>query len=154
MRFPVILVITYFGAWTSSANTQAVSGDDADAAQTKYVAKQDETDPRFITSIERTGPCTLSGPPLAKAVVPHQLYPAESVDREEGTVKLQLIFDSDWCIRKAIVVESSKFWRLDKVSLLWAMKVKWKPTKTLTTADGEPTVTFSVAWGASQGHKQ
>jgi hypothetical protein len=162
MKLLAFFVFAFLGGCTSSANAQAVSGNSADAvpgpkAQTKYLTTQNEADSRFITSIERIGPCTLSGPPLRAAGlrVPYQLYPAESVDNhEEGTVKMQLIFDSDWCIRKASIIESAKFWRLDKVSLLWAMKIKWKPEKTLSTADSEPTATVPIGWGASQGHKQ
>ncbi len=117
-----------------------------------FIARQ-VTDRRFMTSIERAGPCTLPGPPVegGRVKVPYQIYPQESLLRhEEGTVKLQLIFDSNWCVRKAIVVESSKYWRLDEVSLQWAMFIRWSPTKTQLTAEGEPTVTIPIGWGASQ----
>ena len=86
--------------------------------------------------------------------MPYQLYPKESAqNHEEGTVKLQLIFDPDWCVRKAIVVESSKYWRLDYVSLQWAMAIRWSPKEPLLTSEGEPTITIPVAWGASQGKR-
>jgi hypothetical protein len=73
---------------------------------------------------------------------------------EEGTVVMQLIFDSGWCVRKATIVKSTKYWRLDFASLQWAMNLKWTPKKTLLTADGEPTVTIPIGWGASQGRRK
>jgi outer membrane biosynthesis protein TonB len=83
--------------------------------------------------------------------VPYQLYPAESVQRhEEGTVVMEFIFDSGWCVRKATIVKSSKYWRLDYVSLKWAMNLRWTPKKTLFTADGEQMVTIPIGWGKSQ----
>ena len=112
-----------------------------------------ESDPRFITYIERNGPCTVPGPPrdTAHLIVPYQLYPAESVQRqEEGTVVMEFIFDSGWCVRKVTIVKSSKYWRLDYVSLKWAMNLRWAPKKTLFTADGEPMVTIPIGWGKSQ----
>jgi hypothetical protein len=66
---------------------------------------------------------------------------------------MQLIFDSDWCVRKAIIVVSTKFWRLDYVSLQWAMTLKWSPKKTELASDGEPTVTIPITWGAHQGRR-
>jgi outer membrane biosynthesis protein TonB len=66
-----------------------------------------------------------------------ELYPEESVkNHEEGTAKMQLIFDANWCVRKAIIIESSKYWRLDDQSLKWAMTIKWQPSKTKFTPDG------------------
>jgi hypothetical protein len=125
----------------------------APETETNYLVVHKEGDPRFFTSIERKGPCTILGPPLSteQLRVPFQLYPKESWEKhEEGSVKIQLIFDSDWCIRKATIIESTKFWRLDDVSLKWAMTIKWTPKKTLTTPEGEPTVDFPIRWGPSQ----
>ncbi len=51
-------------------------------------------------------------------------------------MRMQLIFDPNWCIRKATIIESTKSWRLDSVSLRWAMTIKWAPKKTLFTSDG------------------
>ena len=161
MKLLILFAFAVLGYCTSSAKAQAVGSNSADAmpvpnTEAKYLISHNEADQRFITSIERVGPCTLPGAPLTTAYVrvPYQLYPAESVsNHEEGTVKMQLIFDSDWCVRKATILESTKFWRLDGVSLLWAMKIKWKPEKTQSTADGEPTVTIPIGWGASQGHR-
>jgi hypothetical protein len=69
--------------------------------------------------------------------------------REEGRVKMQLIFDPDWCVRKASIIQSSGHSSLDSVSLKWAMTLKWSPKKTLFTDDGQPTVTIPIVWGHS-----
>jgi hypothetical protein len=57
---------------------------------------------------------------------------------------LQLIFDPDWCVRKATVIKSSGYWRLDQVSLDYVMTFKWIPTKPVII-DGEPTVEIPIA---------
>jgi hypothetical protein len=157
----MVCTLALFTGLVAHANAQSDSGSASKAVavretKTQYLVGHQEADPRFITSVERTGPCTLRGPPLdsAQVTVPYQLYPAESVKKhEEGTVTMQLIFGSDWCVRKATIVESTKFWRLDYVSLQWAMTIKWIPKTTLLTSDGEPTVTIPIAWGASQGRQ-
>jgi hypothetical protein len=158
MKFSIVLAVASVVGLASSVKAQSDVGGSAKAAaapetDSSYLVMHQEADPRFITSIERTGSCTLPGPPLetSQLRVPHQLYPRESAERhEEGTVKMQLIFDPNWCIRKATIVESTKSWRLDSVSLRWAMTIKWTPKKTLFTSEGEPTVTFPIGWGASQ----
>lgn len=119
----------------------------------RYLLTHQEADPRFILSMERNGPCEISGRPLkvTEVRVPWQIYPAESVAKhEEGTVRMQFIFDSDWCVRKATITQSSGFWRLDRVSLQYAMNLKFQPSKPLVTAEGEPTINFPIEWGASQ----
>jgi hypothetical protein len=157
MNYGSILVLAMVSCLSFRANAQAESGSTAKAVaspktETKYLVAHLEADRRFITSIERSGPCTLPGPPVDAAKVPYQLYPAESVKQhEEGTVVMQLIFDSDWCVRKAIIVKSTKFWRLDYVSLQWSMNIKWTPKNAVLTPDGEPTLTIPIGWGASQG---
>ena len=119
----------------------------------RYVPTRNTTDPQFFTAIERIGKCEIKGEPLASGSlrVPAELYPPDSVrNHEEGTVRLKLIFDPDWCVRKVSVVKSTGFWRLDAVSLEFAINLKWKPSKTLMI-DGEPTVEIPIGWGASQG---
>jgi outer membrane biosynthesis protein TonB len=158
MKYSIALVVASVLGLASRVNAQPDAGSSAKTAadpetQSGYLVVHEEADPRFITSIERTGSCTLPGLPLetAQLRVPYQLYPRESAERHEaGTVKMQLIFDPNWCIRKATIVESTKSWRLDSVSLRWAMTIKWAPKKTLFTSDGEPTVTIPIGWGASQ----
>ena len=161
MKYHITLAGVLFVGLTSSADAQSEGSATTETAavsdtETTYWVAHQKADPRFITSIERKGPCKIPGPPLpTEAIrVPWQIYPKESVERhEEGTVRMQLIFDADWCVRKASIVQSTKFWRLDDVSLKWAMTIKWSPKKTLFTSDGEPTVTFPIAWGASQGKR-
>jgi hypothetical protein len=157
VNYSIVLAMVSVVGIASSVKAQSDASSPAKATVpdtgSSYLVVHQEADPRFITSIERTGSCTLPGPPLetAQLKVPYELYPRESADHhEEGTLKMQLIFDPDWCIRKATIVESTKWWRLDSVSLRWAMTIKWAPKKTLFTSDGEPTVTIPVGWGASQ----
>ena len=120
----------------------------------RYVPLRSTIDPQFFTSIERVGHCEIKGDPIADTArlrVGPELYPPDSArNHEEGTVHLQLVFDDDWCVRKASVVKSSGFWRLDAVSLEYAIKLKWKPPKPVMI-DGVATVEIPIAWGASQG---
>jgi TonB family protein len=140
--------LALFLLWISSASSFAADDDDV-----HYLVVHQETDLRFINAIERVGGCKIPGEPLpvSKLRVPHQLYPAESVARhEEGTIKMLFIFDRNWCVRKASVVVSSGYWRLDEVSLKFAMTMKFKPPVIKQYVDGEPAITFPIAWGASQ----
>jgi hypothetical protein len=149
MNCAIVLPLALVAGFIFPVTAQPDSG-------TPYLVVHQEADPRFITSIERTGSCALAGPPLEtkQLRVPYQLYPRESAEKhEEGTVKIQLIFDPAWCVRKATIVESTKFWRLDSISLQWAMTIKWAPKKTLFTPAGEPTATIPIGWGASQGRR-
>lgn len=161
MNYSIKLALVLIVGGTFRVNAQSDSDNAAKAAaipgtESNFLVVHQEADPRFIVSIERTSPCTLRGAPLetSQLRVPYQLYPRESADNhEEGTVKMQLIFDPAWCVRKASIVQSTKFWRLDEVSLKWAMTIKWSPKKTLFTSDGQPTVTIPIGWGASQGRR-
>jgi outer membrane biosynthesis protein TonB len=84
-------------------------------------------------------------------LVAYQLYPVQSVaGHEEGTVRMLVIFDRDWCVRKASVVASSGYWRLDEVSLKFAMTIKFKPSIIKQYVNDEPAIEFPIAWGASQ----
>ncbi len=152
------LVTLAFGAVTNSISV-AQTGDDLDHPtvapqdpETKYRVDHLTAGSRFMTSIERSGPCKLRGLPLTKEIrVPSELYPKESMEQhEEGTATIQLIFDSDWCVRKATITQSSGFWRLDNVSLWFAMTIKFTPKITAMTVDAEPTITIPIAWGESQ----
>jgi TonB family protein len=128
----------------------------APAAETKYLFAHQEADPRFLTSIERIGPCKVSGPPVTGGIkIPWQLYPEVSVaNHEEGSVVIELVLDPDWCVRKATIAQSTQYWRLDKVSLEFVMTVKYKPDpKLIKLKDGESTVVVKMAWGASQGKR-
>jgi TonB family protein len=125
------------------------------ASEKQFRIAHQEADPRFITSIERVGPCKVTTPPETGIRVPWQLYPKASVDKhEEGTVIVELKLDPEWCVRKATIVRSTGFWRLDGVSLDYMMTVKYMPKpEVIKQKDGEPTVTVKLGWGASQGKK-
>ena len=113
-----------------------------------------QADSRFLTSIERVGACKITTPPETGGIrVPWQIYPQYSVDKhEEGTVTLELIFDPDWCVRKATIVQSTGYWRLDNVTLAYLMTVKYVPKpEVIKQKDGEPTTVVRLGWGASQG---
>jgi TonB family protein len=127
----------------------------APAPDKQFRIARQEADPRFITSIERVGPCKVTAQPQTGIRVPWQLYPQESMDRhEEGTVIMELKLDSESCVRRAAIVQSTGFWRLDGVSLSYMMTVKYMPKpETIRQKDGEPTVTVKLGWGASQGKK-
>ena len=124
------------------------------AADKQFLLSHNPADPRFLTSIERVGECKVKTPPETKGIrVPWQIYPKESVDKhEEGTVAVELVFDADWCIRKATIVQSTGYWRLDNVTLAYVMTVKYMPKpEVIKQKDGEPTVVIRLGWGASQG---
>lgn len=107
----------------------------------RYFPTRSASDTKFFTSIQRVGKCEIKGKaiPPGRLMVPYQLYPPDSLrNYEEGTVQLQLVFDPDWCVRKASVVKSSGYWRLDAVSLEWAIMQKWTPADPVII-DGEPT---------------
>ena len=61
---------------------------------------------------------------------------------------MQLVFDPDWCVRKATVVQSSGFYRLDNVSLKFAMSLKLQADKfkITQTDDGQPTARVPIVW--------
>jgi hypothetical protein len=123
------------------------------AGAKEFLRTHNPADSHFLISIERVGPCKISTPPLAGVRVPYQLYPPWSVQyHEEGTVQMELVFDADWCVRKASIVQSTGHWRLDQVSLEYMMTVKYQPSpERLKLKDGEPTTVVKLGWGASQG---
>ena len=99
------------------------------------------------------GPCKVTTPPETGIRVPWQLYPKASEDNgEQGSVIMELKLDPEWCVRKATIIQSTGFWRLDGVSLGYMMTVKYLPKPgTFKQKDGEPTVNVKLGWGASQG---
>jgi TonB family protein len=134
----------------------AVIASEAVASEPQYLLRHQEADARFITSIQRVGLCQITTPILERVSVPFQLYPKASIDRqEEGTVTMELIFDSDWCVRKATIVQSTGHWRLDNVSLSYMMTVRYMPKpEGMKEKDGEPTIVVKLGWGASQGKRK
>jgi TonB family protein len=130
----------------------------APAAEKQFLLTHNPADKRFLTSIERVGACKVTTPPETGGGirVPWQIYPQESVDKhEEGTVMVELILDPDWCVRKATIVQSTRYWRLDNVTLAYAMTVRYMPKpEAIKQKDGEPTAIIELGWGASQGKKR
>lgn len=140
-------------AWCAFGS--AVMGAGSDNESQQILVTRQETNPRFIISIVRLGPCKLPGPPLTMSQIriPWQLYPPESMQRhEEGTVKMKLTLDPDSCVSRATILQSSGFWRLDEISLKFVMKLKIAPKATILD-DGQPTIIFPIGWGASQRGK-
>jgi outer membrane biosynthesis protein TonB len=126
----------------------------APAADDQVVVSHNQADRRFITAIERAGECRIkTAPAIGGLRIPWQLYPKESVDKhDEGRVTFELVLDANWCVRKAAIVKSSGFWRLDNVTLAYLMTVRYTPKpETIKQKEGEPTVILSIGWGASQG---
>jgi outer membrane biosynthesis protein TonB len=143
MRYLVFLAI-----WISSTSVFAADYDDG-----HFLVVHQEADPRFINSIERVGDCKIPGEPipLSKVRVPWKLYPFASLAKhEQGDIRMQFIFDRDWCVRKVSVLQSSGYWRLDEVSLKFAMTLKWKPSVIKEYVDGEPSVQFPITWRMSE----
>jgi TonB family protein len=136
-------------AWCTFGS--AVMGASSDS-ESQYLVTRQEGDPHFIISIVRSGPCKLPGPPLTanQIRIPWQLYPPESAQRhEEGTVKMKLTLDPESCVSRATILQSSGFWRLDEISLKFVMTLKIAPKATVLE-NGQPTIIFPIAWGASQ----
>jgi hypothetical protein len=150
-----LVVIAQFGGGTLKVTSAADAPVSAvHLSEKQFLIARQEADSRFITSIERVGPCKVSTPPETPWIrVPWQLYPKASVDKhEEGTVIMELKLDPEWCVRKATIVQSTGFWRLDGVSLSYMMTIKYMPKpETVKQKDGEPTVNVKLGWGASQG---
>jgi TonB family protein len=120
-----------------------------------FLMTYQDADSRFLASIERVGPCKIKSDPVPKIRFAEQLYPKESIAKhEEGTVRMEFAFDNNWCIRKATIVKSTGYWRLDQVSLGYVMTVRYKPKpETIKIKDGEPTMVIQLGWGASQGRR-
>lgn len=116
-----------------------------------YLVSELKSDPRYMISVTRLFACKIQGRPRSTIRVPWEIYPEESRRaEEEGTVFLQLIFDSDWCVHKATVLKSSGYYRLDNVSLEFVMTVKYS-FEVKDLIDGRPALTIPIAWRMSPG---
>jgi TonB family protein len=114
-------------------------------AETQFLVTRQKADPRFIIAMTRLGPCTIAGPPKPIRI-PYQLYPPESLRlREQGRVVMQASFDVDSCVSKVSLLQSSGYWRLDEVSLRFAMTMKTE-MRSEEIVDGHPTFTFPITW--------
>jgi len=99
MKYSIALIAASTLGSASNLNAQPdADSPDKTAAQPKtqsgYRVVHQEADPRFITSIERVGSCTLPGPPLetAQVRVTEELHPRKSAERhEEGTVRMHYL---------------------------------------------------------------
>lgn len=118
------------------------------AAEKQYLMTRNQADQRFLSSIERMGPCKISSDPVSEVRVPSEIYPKESADiGEVGAVQIELTFDSDWCVRKATIVKSAGYWRLDQDSLSFLMTVRYKPDpEGIKIKEGESTMVVKLEW--------
>jgi TonB family protein len=118
------------------------------ADDTVYMETKQPHDARYITAIARLTTCKIPRETDVHLMVP--LYPPESrKHHEEGKVIMQFLMDSDSCVRKATIVQSSGYYRLDKASLDFAMNLKLAPAalRNITTFDdGRPTFPFPITW--------
>lgn len=115
---------------------------------TRFLVTKRSDNTKFLTSIARLNACEIPGPP-ALFIIPWNLYPAESRrHNEQGTAILQLLFDSNGCVRKATIVQSTGFYRLDNVSLEFLMTLKLQIDKfhITQTDDGQPTTRMPIVW--------
>jgi TonB family protein len=118
------------------------------AADTMYMEAKQLRDTRFITSISRLTACKITRETDLRLMMP--LYPLDSrKHHEEGKVIMQLVIDSDSCVRKATILQSSGYYRLDKASLDFAMSIK-VPASMLRNIksfdDGQPTFAIPIVW--------
>jgi hypothetical protein len=95
--------------WTSICIAWLLLGGPANSSPsqhdgTRFLVTKRPDDTNFFSSIARLNSCEIPGPP-ALFIIPWNLYPAESRKRnEQGTVILQLFFDPDGCVRKALSI--------------------------------------------------
>jgi len=118
------------------------------ADDTAYMETKQPRHAHFITAITRLTACKIARETDVRQMVP--LYPPESRRlHEAGKVIMQFIIDSDSCVRKAVILQSSGYFRLDKASLDFAMNLKF-PRSMLsnikTVDDGQPTFAFPMVW--------
>jgi hypothetical protein len=126
----------------------AAISDVSQADSTRYMETLRPDDTKFVTSITRITKCQ-----IAEAHNPRELalpYPVDAQKhKEQGKALLQLIIDSDFCVRKATILLSSGYYRLDKSGLDFAMNLKF-PTSMLTNFktldDGQLTFKMPLAW--------
>jgi TonB family protein len=118
------------------------------ADDTVYVETKQPGDKRFVTAITRLTACKITLVTNTRVLVPP--YPPDSrKHHEEGKVVMQFIIDSDSCVRKATILQSSGYYRLDKASLEYAMNLRFSPSmlsKLKSFDDGQPTFAFPIVW--------
>jgi outer membrane biosynthesis protein TonB len=155
--FALVLIGTLIAGGKFGGATLVMAGPAADSEK-QFLMTHREADSRFLTSIERVGPCEISSDPVSQVRVPSEIYPKESVDLgETGTVQVELAFDDFWCVRKTTIVKSTGYWRLDQASLSFLMTVRYKPDpKAITIKDGQSTLAVKLEWrrGVCGGYKK
>jgi TonB family protein len=137
--WPLLAIVLLSNAWADSKPD----------APHLWVTRR-ASDPRFIISMARLNKCHLRDmgvlTPDRALRIPQELYPRESARlHEEGTVMLEMLFDDDWCVRKASVLQSSGFFRLDEVSLQYAMQLRFK-FDVKERIDGQPVIRLPIGW--------
>jgi TonB family protein len=115
---------------------------------TAYIETKQPRDTRFITSITRLTACKI---PEATDFQLKPLYPPDSrKHHEDGKVIMQLVIDSDSCVRKATILQSSGYYRLDGASLGYAMNLRFQRAmlSNIKTFDvgGQLTFAFPMEW--------
>jgi TonB family protein len=118
------------------------------APEPLFMETKQSRDTRFITSLTRLTACTIPPETDIRHMVP--LYPMDSRKyHEEGKVIMQFVIDSDSCVRKATISQSSGYHRLDKASLDFAMNLRFPPSMLSNVKsfdDGRPTFAFPIVW--------
>jgi TonB family protein len=118
------------------------------ADDTMYLETKQPRDVRFVTAIARLTACKITRETNVRNMVP--LYPPDSRNHyEEGKVIMQFLIDSDFCVRKATILQSSGYFRLDKASLDFAMNLRFSPStlrNMKSVDDGQPTFVFPIVW--------
>jgi TonB family protein len=122
--------------------------EDSQAIDPGYMETTLPQDTRFVTAVSRLTTCRIKNEVDLHKLQPR--YPKESEKRhEEGKVIMQFVIDSNLCVRKASIVQSSGYFRLDKASLYFAMTMKLAPAmlKNQTSFDdGQLTFPFPITW--------
>jgi TonB family protein len=128
--------------------SHAAFSSEPQAPDTLYIETKQPRDKRFITGIARLTACKITRETDLRPL--GSLYPPDSRwHHEQGKVVMQLIIDSDSCVRKATISQSSGYYRLDKASLDFAMTLKFPASmlsKVKTFDDGRPTFAFPIEW--------
>jgi TonB family protein len=140
-----LLALAYVGVLIF---VDAAISSEPQASDTVYLETKQARDARFITAIARLTACKITRETDVRNMVP--LYPPDSrKHNEQGKVIMQFLIDSDSCVRKATILQSSGYFRLDKASLDFAMNLKFRPSmlrNIKSVDDGQPTFEFPMMW--------
>jgi len=130
------------------ALTHTAISQDAPADNTQYMETHRPGDKQFVTSITRITACKITAIRDPRQVRP--IYPPGSREhQEQGEVLMQLVIDSDYCVRKATILKTSSFARLDKAALDYVMNLKFSAellSNIKTLDDGQLAFAFPLVW--------